>query len=64
MGLKAEEIQMNDQPVLIDDFGCKYHGKAETDTGHLWWYTDSEGKRHWLKPQTPIAASDEPCSKS
>lgn len=38
------------QPALVNDWGVPFYGKAETVTGHIWWYTDDNGKRHPLRP--------------
>lgn len=38
------------QPDLTDDWGCPFYGRAETITGHVWWYTDDDDVRHLLRP--------------
>ena len=45
------------QPLLTDEWGCPFYGKAETDTGAVWTYIDVNGVVHPLLPEQPIAAA-------
>jgi hypothetical protein len=42
------------QPELMDECGTKFHGRAKTDNGNIWWYeerlSDGSIKRHVLLP--------------
>ena len=42
---------MTRQPELINEWGCQFFGRAETITGHTWWYEDARGKRRGLLPR-------------
>jgi hypothetical protein len=41
--------QRPQQPELMDEFGVRFHGRAETVTGDVWWY-EQDGNRYPLLP--------------
>ena len=47
------------QPELTDEWGCTFYGKAETITGDVWWYVDSDGVRRALMPKEALAAKEQ-----
>lgn len=48
---------MQPQPILVDDWGCQYYGKAHTITGDIWWY-EQDGKRYPLRPLNVCVGSN------
>lgn len=47
-----------EQPELTDDWGVPFYGRAETTTGHVWWY-EQNGKRYLLRPAGSVAHGEE-----
>lgn len=47
-------MQRHKQPELMNEWGTRFYGKAETDTGDVWWYVQ-DGKKIPLMPVNPIA---------
>jgi hypothetical protein len=39
--------------------GPEFFGRAETETGDVWWYTDPDGKRRPLQPVEPLTLTDD-----
>lgn len=49
---------MIQQPELMDNFGVPFYGKAQTDTGVIWWY-EMDGERILLIPRFPVTVDAE-----
>lgn len=47
---------MTPQPELKSVWDVPFYGRADTATGHLWWY-EKDGKRYPLVPAHPSCES-------